>query len=166
MITIISGTNRPNSNSIKVANTYKKILEDKGYSASLLNLTELTSLARNAEFEQLEANYLTPAQKFIVVAPEYNGSLPGALKLLIDTSRPNLAWYFKKIALVGVSTGRAGNLRGLDHATAIFNHMKAEVLPNKLPISTVDKLIGPSNLIEDEGTLNIINLQIDEFINY
>jgi chromate reductase, NAD(P)H dehydrogenase (quinone) len=166
MITIIAGTNRPDSNTIKVANTYFDILKNKNINAQLLSLTALTSIARNQDFEKIETEILIPTQKFIVVIPEYNGTMPGVFKLLIDNSKPNLAWYFKKYLMVGVATGRAGNLRGMDHAAESFAHMKGYVHYNKLPISGIDKLLGPDQLINHEPTLNAIHLQIDDFLKF
>src|SRR5690606_4596895 len=56
------------------------------------------------------------ADNFIIVMPEYNGSFPGVLKLVIDSCNPEI-FKHKSFALVGVSSGRAGNLRGMDHLT-------------------------------------------------
>ncbi len=41
MITIISGTNRPASNTLKVAKYYQKRLSEKGLETELLNLQDL-----------------------------------------------------------------------------------------------------------------------------
>ena len=43
-------------------------------------------LERNAEFEKIEKEILMPAQKFIFISPEYNGSIPGVLKCVFDIS--------------------------------------------------------------------------------
>jgi chromate reductase, NAD(P)H dehydrogenase (quinone) len=166
MITVISGTNRQGSNTLKVAKEYQQILAQKGVTAHLLSLEDLNSTKRDAAFEKLEQEILIPTQAFIMVLPEYNGSLPGIFKLLIDTSKPADAWHNKKALLVGNSTGRAGNLRGLDHTTNILNHMKMMVHPNKLPISVVNTLMDTAGKFNNEGTLNAINLQVDEFLKW
>jgi chromate reductase, NAD(P)H dehydrogenase (quinone) len=166
MITIIAGTNRPQSNTEKVANTYLNILKNNNTNCQLFSLTQLDALGRNATFEKIETEILIPTQKFIVVIPEYNGTFPGVFKLLIDNSKPNLAWYYKKYLMVGVATGRAGNLRGMDHAAESFTHMRGFVHYNKLPISGVDKLLGPNQLINHPETLTAINNQITDFVNF
>ena len=68
--------------------------------------------------------------------------------------------------LAGVSTGRAGNIRGMDHLTGVLNHVKITVLPNQLPISSVDKLMDKEGHITDGPTLKAIGKQIDEFIKW
>jgi chromate reductase len=164
MITIISGTNRIGSNTLKVAHEYERILTEKGIKTQFLSLEDMHSIKRDAEFEKIEQEILIPTKAFILVLPEYNGSLPGVFKLLIDNSKPAEVWHNKKALLVGNATGRAGNLRGLDHATNILNHMKVDVHTNKLPLSVVNTLMDTTGKFVHEPTINAINLQVDEFL--
>ncbi len=98
--------------------------------------------------------------------PEYNGSYPGILKLLIDNSDIKNAWWNKKVLLVGVATGRAGNLRGMEHLTGSLMHIKMMVHHNRLPISLVDKLMDEAGNLTDAGTIKAIEQQLDEFIAF
>ena len=98
--------------------------------------------------------------------PEYNGSYPGILKLMIDNSDVKNVWWHKKVLLVGVSTGRAGNLRGMEHLTGSLLHMKMLVHPNRLPISIVDKLMDTEDRFSDENTIKAIQTQLAEFIKF
>jgi chromate reductase len=166
MYTIISGTNRPQSNTIKVANQYQRLLQELQVKASLLSLEGLNVLERNAEFAEKEKDFLIPAEKFLFISPEYNGSIPGVLKAMFDISDIRRDWWGKKALLTGVSTGRAGNLRGMEHLTGILHYLHVIVHPNKLPISVVDTLFGPGDQIVDPGTLNEIRQQLDEFIAF
>ena len=166
MYTIISGTNRADSNTIKVAEQYQQMLKEKGVESSFLSLEGINVLERNPAFEKIENEKLIPAQKFIFVSPEYNGSIPGVLKAMFDISDIQKCWAGKKALLTGVSTGRAGNLRGMDHLTSILHYLKVNVHHNKLPISVVNKLFDASGVIIDKATLKVINTQLDEFINF
>jgi chromate reductase, NAD(P)H dehydrogenase (quinone) len=166
MYTIISGTNRPDSYTIKVARHYQQVLQDRHIDAALLSLEGLNVLERNPVFEKLEKELLMPTQQFIFISPEYNGSIPGVLKSMFDISLIKKVWWEKKALLTGVSTGRAGNLRGMEHLTGILHYLKVVVHPNKLPISLVDKLFDQQNRITDEDTLAEINIQIDEYIRF
>lgn len=163
--TIISGTNRVGSHSEKVAVQYLDILQSKGISAHFFNLKQFNPLVRNDAFIDAERHYLIPADKFIFIIPEYNGSYPGVLKAMIDNSDIRKAWHFKKALLTGVATGRAGNLRGMDHLADTLNYLKMTVHYNKLPISRVDNIMDPSGKLDPE-TLRIIEKQIDEFIAF
>jgi len=166
MITIISGTNRKDSNTYKIAKEYQHFLYAKGIEAGILSLEDKDVLHYNADFKRIEYEMLIPSSHFIIISPEYNGSFPGVLKLLFDSSRSHEIWFHKKALLTGISTGRAGNLRGMDHLADVLNYLKITVHPNRLPISVVDKLISPAGRITDENTLTAINHQLDDFISW
>lgn len=166
MITIISGTNRKNSNTNKIAKEYQCILQEKGIETGLFSLEGLDLVHYNDAFRKIEEEVIIPTTHFIIVSPEYNGSFPGILKMLFDTSRSHEIWYHKKALLTGVASGRAGNLRGMDHLADVLNFLKITVHPNKLPISMINKIISPEGKIIDESTSKAINLQVDEFISW
>jgi NAD(P)H-dependent FMN reductase len=166
MITIISGTNRPGSNTQKVASNYQRLFAEKGIKTNLLSLNEHDVCYKNEAFFALEKEYLVPAEKFIFILPEYNGSFPGIVKLMIDNSDVSKCWHHKKALLTGVSSGRAGNLRGMEHFTGSLLHMKMIVHPNRLPISSVDKIFNEHAQIIDAVTVEGIEKQIEEFIKF
>jgi chromate reductase len=166
MYCIISGTNRQNSNTLKVARLYQVLMKEQGVDALLVSLEKLNVLDRNPEFEKIEREILIPAKKFIFISPEYNGSIPGVLKCVFDISDVASAWWNKKALLTGVSTGRAGNLRGMDDLTGILHYLKVVVHPNKLPISVFNNLIDEDGKITDPLTLAAINTQLREFIEF
>src|SRR6185369_6004058 len=115
MYTIISGTNRKGSNTLKVAKEYQHFLKQKGIDAKLLSLENINLLSRDAAFHKIENEIIRPTTHFLFITPEYNGSFPGILKLLFDNSSSHSIWWHKKALLTGISTGRAGNLRGMEH---------------------------------------------------
>ena len=45
----------------------------------------------------------------------------------------------KKIALVGLSSGWAGNFRGMDHLAEIFAHQGGLCMPKKMALPNIDK---------------------------
>ncbi len=165
LYTVISGTNRKGSHTEKVANYYLRLLEDKKLSAILFNLEGFNPMSRDDKFLEAENKYIIPASKFIFVIPEYNGSYPGVLKMMIDNSDIRKAWHFKKALLTGVATGRAGNLRGMDHLADTLNYLKMTVHYNKLPISRIDKVLDANGSPDDE-TKKAIQAQLDEFIDF
>ena len=172
-ITIISGTNRENSFTNKVAQVYKSVLETKGIKPLVLSLTNLPEDVafkemygkRSKAYEEMIKNYIESADAFIFISPEYNGSFPGILKLFIDSVHPG-KWNEKKVCLTGVSSGRAGNLRGMEHLGSILNYLKMHVYHNKLPISQIDKLYNGSETLSHEETLKNIDKQLDGFLKF
>jgi chromate reductase len=166
MYSIISGTNRPGNTTIKVAELYQQLLAGHGIDANLISLEGLEVDNRNDQIRQLERDVLIPSDKIIFISPEYNGSIPGVLKSLIDSSDIEKVWKGKKALLVGVSSGRAGNLRGMDHLTGILQYLKMIVHHNKLPISVINKITDKEGKITEPGTLSAINTQINEFMEF
>ena len=163
---IISGTNRKNSNSSKVARKYRCLLSEKGTTSTYFSLDGWKWLEKSPAFDQLQKELLVPAQRLIFILPEYNVSIPGVLKLMIDLSDHRFVWQGKKALLTGISTGHAGNLRGMEQMTGILNYLKVIVHPNKLPISSLDKLLNGEGEITDEDNLEAINTQLKEFIEF
>lgn len=164
MITIISGTNRKDNTTLKVALEYQRFLEAAQLATSLLSLEEFRLEERDDDFLRIEEEFLKPAEKFIIISPEYNGSYPGILKLMIDNTDVPKVWWGKKVLLTGVSTGRAGNLRGMEHLTGCLLHMKMLVHPNRLPISMVNRLMDEGGRFNDIKTIEAIQNQLREFI--
>jgi chromate reductase, NAD(P)H dehydrogenase (quinone) len=166
MITIVSGTNRLGSNTLKVAKEYQRILAEKGVVAQIFSLEAINIMQRDADFERIENDIIIPTRAFIFIVPEYNGSFPGVLKMLFDNSRSHEIWFNKEALITGNATGRAGNLRGMDHLADILNYLKITVHPNKLPLSTVNRLMDSEGKFTDAGALNAINNQLNEFLNW
>ena len=166
MITIISATDRPGSNTLKIAKIYSEILTEKNITHHLLSLENMPGLDRNDAFIEMESIYLKPAQKFIFISPEYNGSYAGILKLMIDKSDIAGCWHHKKALLTGVATGRAGNLRGMEHLSGTLLYLKMLVHHNRLPISQVDKLLDVTGKLNDVDTEKVIRQQKEDFIHF
>jgi NAD(P)H-dependent FMN reductase len=164
MYLIVSGTNRAGSNTLKVAKVYHRLLKERSIDAILLSLEGLNLLTRDAGFEKIENELIIPINNYIFISPEYNGSFPGALKMLFDIAKTHSLWWHKKALLTGVSTGRAGNLRGMDHLASVLNYLKVMVHHNQLPISSIDKLMDENGKFTDAGSIDVINKQLDEFI--
>ncbi len=166
MLTIISGTNRQDNNTYKVALEYQRVLSEKGINAEILSLKHTNMMQRDENFIAAEEEFLIPANKFIIIMPEYNGSYPGILKLMIDNSNVAKCWWNKKVLLTGVSTGRAGNLRGMEHLTGSLLHLKMQVHYNRLPLSVVDTLLDEKGKFINEFALNAIKMQLEEFLQF
>jgi len=168
MITVLSGTDRKDSMTKIVSNyVHQKVktLEDQVQLLSLEELPEEIFDNKNYDpknhseaMNNMQDQYLINADKLILIAPEYNGSFPGSLKHFIDIfSVRNYAPTFKgkKVALIGVSSGRAGNLRGMDHLSAILMHVGLIIYPNQLPISSVKDAIEDNKLTAKDSQQSI-----------
>lgn len=166
MITIISGTNRNNSKTLQVAQFYYTCLQERGASVHLFSLEQLQTLKRTEAIVQLENDLLIPTEKFIFIMPEYNGSFPGVLKILLDITDIRKCWWHKKILLTGLADGRGGNLRGLEHMTNILHYLKMNVYYNKLPISKINEETDKEGQFLNPDTREGIVRQIEDFLQY
>ncbi len=180
MITVISGTNRRKSFTFPVANQFfNLIVKYTSEEAKLISLEHLpldlfhtgmyNENGQTKSLIKLQDEYMIPADKFLIIMPEYNGGFPGVLKMFIDAcSVREYAKTFagKKVAMVGLASGKAGNLRGMDHLTGVMNYLGCIVMPNKLPISELEKLIDEKGEIVEKETLNSIKKHVKEFIAF
>jgi NAD(P)H-dependent FMN reductase len=173
MVTIIASTNRPGSSTLKLAQYYQKRLAQKGLKTNLLSLTELpdnlikTDLygKRSPEFEKIQ-RLITDTDKFLFVIPEYNGSFPGVLKVFIDACSFPESFYEKKVALVGLSSGKYGNIRGIDHFTGVCHYVHLNVMPLKIHISNINKEFDEKGGLILQDTLRFTDEQMDKFIKF
>lgn len=173
MITIICATNRPKNQTLKVVSVYRRLLEEQGEEVKVFRMDELpgdfmiTDLfgERSAVVDKLLEEKLIPSERMVIIAPEYNGSYPGVFKAFLDGVPPSL-FRGKKAALVGVATGRAGNLRGMDHLTDVLHYLKVEVFSGKIPISRLDTLLDEESELNDEATIRVLKQQISGFLKF
>lgn len=174
MITIFHGTARPNSNSRKIADFYSELLGSKNIAHQFFTLENVEADTFNKTFHNeksaqqlmIEEQILAPTSKYIFIVPEYNGSFPGMFKGFIDSCNVKNCFHNKKASLTGVAEGRAGNLRGIEHLTNIFNHMKMNVLHFKIPISQVHLMLDENGKLSNPEIQRLIDMQIDLLLDF
>ena len=168
--TIISGTNRLNSMSRNLAETYAKLMDEQNYPNQLKYLENIPAEAvldaiyrkGDNKMRDFAHTIFNESDRLVIIVPEYNASMPGILKLVIDSCDPSI-FKGKKIALIGISSGRAGNIRGLDHVMTVFNYLQSEVYSNKLPISQIYNLMDADKNLADENTIHALKSHIAGF---
>lgn len=173
MTTIFIGTNRPDSNSSRIADVYLQSLERQGEEARMYSMVHLppgfgeaSNFGRWPEsFEQVLNDFIRCADRFVFIVPEYNGSFPGILKVFLDTVDPG-EWPGKRAALAGVATGRSGNQRGLDHLTAILHYLEVEVFSFKLFLSSIHRHLDEEGLLTHREYMDLIDLQVSRFLAF
>lgn len=179
MITVVSGTNRPNSNTAILSQYVLRCLGSSGtVPYQYLDLAALSgpymvdsSYRQDDQSEmirEIQRSFMDAADGFYFVIPEYNGSFPGILKYFIDACSVGdfkRTFNGKRAAILGLSTGRAGNLRGMDHLTGVLNYLNVVVMPDRLPVSRVQDLID-HNELRDESAKQIIQAHVTKFIDF
>lgn len=179
MITFISGTNRSPSQTAVLARHaaagFAKLSPEKAGFLDLADLREpffsgstYGTEDQSPAIRSIQESLILPARGFYLVVPEYNGSFPGILKYFIDACSVRdykASFNGKKAAILGLSSGRAGNLRGMDHLTGILHYLNVQVMPNRLPISRVEGLVRDGALA-DEDSARLIRTHVAEFIQF
>lgn len=171
MITIINATNRGDNLTRVVGNHYASVLREMGIPCKQFGLNELPISIINQDYGTpgpelltLAEEFIIPVPRLVIISPEYNGSIPGILKLFIDSLKPE-HFRGKRAALVGVASGRAGNLRGLDHLTAILHHLGVEVLSKRAYVSHVHKAVS-DGVLTDAEAIRSIAAQAERFMAF
>lgn len=173
MITIISGTNRKDSNTLKVAKYYQKELSKRGLVTELFSLLDLPENLINTDlygnrseaFKKIQS-LITKTEKFLFIIPEYNGSFPGVLKTFIDACIFPESFYDKKACLVGISSGKYGNIRGIEHFNGVCAYLHLNVMPLRIHIGNIKTELDENNQLFAVDTLKFTNEQMNKFVNY
>jgi NAD(P)H-dependent FMN reductase len=172
MITVINSTNRPGNLSQIISKELLNEIKNKNVPVNFYSLEELPENFlinemygnRSDAFNRVIEEKIIPADKFVFVVPEYNGSYAGVLKLFLDAIHPK-HFNNKKAMVVGVAAGRAGNLTGLNHLVTVLNYLQITTMPQKLIISRIEDLIK-NRLLTDEVTRNEIKQFVERFIKF
>ncbi|GAC1377428.1 MAG: hypothetical protein NVS3B25_33010 [Hymenobacter sp.] len=175
MITLLAGTNRPNSRARRIATYYAALLTELGAESQLLDLAELPSdfissalyerVGTNPAFNRL-ATLLDAGQKLVIISPEYNGSFPGVLKAFIDgLPYPGGIWG-KKAALVGLSNGGQGGLLAMTHLTDILMYLGTAVLPQRVRLPFIGKDLNEQNGLNLDLSRQLLREQAEALLAF
>jgi NAD(P)H-dependent FMN reductase len=94
---------------------------------------------------------LKAADALIVVSPEYNASIPAAIKNLIDWGsrlRPQ-PFNGKQALLMSASPSMVGGNRGLWALRIPFEHLGTRVYPDMFSLAQAHHAFGPEGRLED-----------------
>ena len=106
---------------------------------------------------------INDADGLLISTPEYNGSVPGQVKTLVDwASRPykDSVLYGKPVAVIGASPGDYGAMFAQDHLRKALAIAGARVLDRELAVSKVADRFGPDGTLLDpeirEGLVELL----------
>lgn len=173
MITIVSGSNRSGSNTHKVALQIQEIYRQLNSEVRLINLQDLPIEAFHPDAYRDKpdsvaslTDQVLSASGLVIVTPEYNGSMPGALKYFIDLWPYPDAFENRPVCFVGISAGGSGAVRPVEHLQGIFSYRYAAQLPRRVFISDIYSQLDESGHLKDQELVARLELQASEFIDY
>lgn len=170
MIAIISGTNRPGSNTRKVAGIVDSIYQRHSITTSLLDLAQLPAAifdpaayaAKPAAFAPFSDNVLA-ADGLVIVTPEYNGGFPGVLKYFIDMLKFPESFEGKPVCFIGLAAGMWGALRPVEQLQQIFGYRNAHLYPERVFLPGIGRLLTEAGTIGDPDVLARLEKQAAGF---
>ena len=173
MITLIVGTNRPGSNSRKVAAHVEEIYAELKVPLHVLDLAQLppeifspTSYAAKPRSFQPFAEAVLNSAGLHVVSPEYNGGIPGVLKYFIDMLKFPESFINRPVCFVGLAAGMWGALRPVEQLQAIFGYRNAFIYPNRVFLPTVNDLLDAQGRLKDAELLDRLKTQANGFVDF
>lgn len=167
---IVSGTNRPNSRTLKIAKIVESIFLDQGQTVELLDLAdvpfhEMTGVnyppsEPPTKLKELTSKFLA-AEGIVFIVPEYNGSMPGALKYFIDHWKYPEAFEYRPVCFVGLG-GRFGGLRAVEHLQQVFGYRNAFIYPERVFLINIWNTLK-DNELNDPMAMNLLRSQAAGF---
>jgi len=155
-VLIISGTNRPGSNTRLVAKLVEAHYKNQNLPSDFFDLVDLPcEVFEPTAYAVKPASIVAIQQRILdaaglhVVTPEYNGSFPGILKYFIDLLKFPESFDRKPVAFVGVAAGMFAALRPVEQLQMIFSYRNAHIYPDRVFIATVKEKLSPQGRLID-----------------
>jgi chromate reductase, NAD(P)H dehydrogenase (quinone) len=172
-ILIISGTNRPGSNALKVARIILGHYRAAGLAADLFSLEEMPREIFDASsYASKPAAFVSIQQRVLdspglhIISPEYNGSFPGVIKYFIDMLKFPESFNHKPVAFVGEAAGVWGALRAVEQLQMIFGYRNAHIFPERVFIPGVADKLDAEGRLKDAGIDQRLAKQAREFARF
>lgn len=105
------------------------------------------------------------ADAIILSTPEYNGSIPGTLKNIIDwlSREKNVSLAGKHLLLLAASPGALGGVRALWHSRQPFEVVGTHVFPGMQGLSNAYKAFDEAGKLTEERTIQNLQKLLDQF---
>lgn len=172
-ILAFAGSLRKDSSNKKLAKFAGKEAEKLGANVTYIDLNDYPMPVYNGDIEAEEGlpenakklkTLMKESDGFIISSPEYNSSLSGCLKNVIDwvsrqntPDEPGLIAFTDKVALiVAASPGALGGLRGLVHLRSILENINTMVLPAQKTISNSFEAFDEEGNLKSEANKKAI----------
>jgi chromate reductase, NAD(P)H dehydrogenase (quinone) len=173
MITLISGTNRADSNTRKVTTELEGIYRDLKVPTQTLDLINLPAeLFTPTAYGEKPAAFapfseaVLAADGLVIVTPEYNGSMPGVLKYFIDMLKFPESFEERPVCFVGVAMGMYGALRPIEQLQQVFGYRNAHIYPTRVFIPGVHKQLDATGKLTDPELRSRCTQQAEGFVSF
>ena len=173
MIALIVGTNRPGSNTAKVAAHVADIYTALDQPPQIVDLhrlpPEIFSSASYAEKPASFAPFQEPILKadgVVIVTPEYNGSVPGVFKYFLDMLKFPESFAGTPVAFVGLAAGIWGALRPVEQIEDILIYRHAVIYPERVNIAKINDHLDAAGRVKTPEYVERLEKQAKGFIEF
>jgi FMN reductase len=88
----------------------------------------------------------------VIATPEYHGTFPAMLKLMLENMGFPSALSGKPVVLLGCAAGRIGAIKTLEQVRSVCSHTGALVLPTPVSVAGVNRVFDAQGNCTDEPT--------------
>lgn len=173
MMTLIVGTNRPGSNTRKIASQIEEIYAALKVPLRVVDLAQLPpEMFSPSAYGEKPASFkpftdaILQSTGLIVVTPEYNGGIPGVLKYFIDMLKFPESFDRRPVCFVGVAAGIWGALRPIEQLQQIFGYRNAFIFPERVFLPQIGNLLDDSGRLKDAELVGRLEKQATGFIDF
>lgn len=174
-ILILPASLRRASLNRKLAELAASILTSQGHTVDLAEMAEFDTPSYNGDVESAEGipagakelhKRILENDAFIIVSPEYNGSIPGSLKNTIDWMSRFKPHPFGKLnmLLMSASPSMSGGNLGLWQLRIPLEKLGARVYPAMFSLAMADKAFTSEGGISDENLAKLLDKTIADFL--
>lgn len=170
---MIVGTNRPGSNTRKVAAELEGIYGELGVQLEVLDLAQMppeifspSSYAQKPKTFLPFSEAILRASGLVLVTPEYNGGMPGVLKFFIDMLKFPESFERRPVCFVGLAAGMWGALRPVEQLQGIFSYRNAHLYPDRVFLPKINELLSAEGRLTDPEILERLKTQAKGFIEF
>lgn len=172
-INILSGTDRPGSNALKISNYVSDLFKNQQVKSEVISLEDfpLKDVAGGRYGDEIPSvqefnSKVLQGDGLVLVVPEYNGGFPGILKLFIDYLPHPEAFEKYPLCFIGEAAGYFGALRPVEQLQALATYRKAYIYPERLFIPRVKKEFDEEEGLSDDYKSDLLTSQVEEFIRF
>jgi NAD(P)H-dependent FMN reductase len=173
VITLLVGTNRPGSNTRRVATQVEAIYRELQVPVRVLDLAHLpceiflpSAYETKPESFRVFTEGILQSAGLVVITPEYNGSVPGILKYFIDMLKFPESFEGRPVCFIGLGAGMWGALRPVEQLQMIFGYRNAYLYPQRVFMPKVGDLLNDAGEFKDPDLGPRLRAQAAGFVEF
>ena len=170
-IAIIVGSTREHRLADRVVSWVKQTAQEmEGWNVTILDLKEINlpmyhdaalpaAMGGSYPDKQVTAwsEAIATSDAFLILTPEYNHSIPAALKNALDWLYPE--WADKPAGLIGYSSSPIGGARAIEHLRTIMSTLAVPTVKTALTIGRAQDVITEDGVCSDETLKTVLHTE-------